>query len=139
MLGTGYWVLGTGSRIIVDRVMRNFRDLEIWKNSIELVKEIYKLTIDLPNAEKFGLISQMNRCSISIPSNIAEGCSKDSQKDFIRFLQISLGSAFELETQLEICIELGFIKREEVKITFESLIKLQKQIKSLINYSKTKV
>ena len=95
--------------------MRNFRDLEIWKNSIELVKEIYKLTIDLPNAEKFGLISQMNRCSISIPSNIAEGCSKDSQKDFIRFLQISLGSAFELETQLEICIELGFIKREEVK------------------------
>ena len=95
--------------------MRNFKDLEIWQNSIELVKEIYKLTKDLPNAEKFGLISQMNRCSISIPSNIAEGCSKDSQKDFIRFLQISLGSAFELETQLEICIELGFIKREEVK------------------------
>lgn len=117
--------------------MRNFRDLEIWKDSLKLVKEIYKLTIDLPNAEKFGLISQMNRCSISIPSNIAEGCAKDSQKDFVRFLQISLGSAFELETQLEICIELGFLKREKVKRTFESVIKLQKQIKSLINYSKT--
>ncbi len=114
--------------------MRNFRDLEIWKDSINLVKGVYKLTSDLPNTEKFGLISQMNRCSVSIPSNIAEGCSKDSQKDFIRFLQISLGSAFELETQLEICIELGFIKREDVKMTFESLNKLQKQIKSLINY-----
>jgi four helix bundle protein len=74
--------------------MRNFKDLEIWKDSIQLVKEIYKLTVDLPNAERFGLISQMNRSSISIPSNIAEGCTKDSQKDFVRFLQISLGSAF---------------------------------------------
>lgn len=119
--------------------MRNFRDLEIWKDSISLVKGIYELTSTLPDTEKFGLISQMNRCSVSIPSNIAEGCSRDSQKDFIRFLQISLGSAFELETQLEICIELDFIAREEVKITIKSLIKLQKQIKALINYSKTKI
>ena len=119
--------------------MRNFRDLEIWKDSISLVKGICELTSTLPDTEKFGLISQMNRCSVSIPSNIAEGCSKDSQKDFIRFLQISLGSAFELETQLEVCIELDFIAREEVKITIKSLVKLQKQIKSLINYSKTKI
>tara|TARA_R110000772_G_scaffold239999_1_gene352107 strand:+ start:124 stop:483 length:360 start_codon:yes stop_codon:yes gene_type:complete len=119
--------------------MRNFRDLEIWKDSIKLVKVVYELTSALPDTEKFGLISQMNRCSVSIPSNIAEGCSKDSQKDFIRFLQISLGSAFELETQLEVCIELDFIAREEVKITIRSLVKLQKQIKSLINYSKTKI
>jgi four helix bundle protein len=116
--------------------MRNFKDLEIWKDSIKLVKEIYKITENLSEREKFGLISQMNRCSISIPSNIAEGCAKDSQKDFVRFLQISLGSAFELETQMEICIELGFLKREDVKITIESIIKLQKQIQSLINYSK---
>jgi four helix bundle protein len=119
--------------------MRNFRDLEIWKDSIGLVKVVYELTSALPDTEKFGLISQMNRCSVSIPSNIAEGCSKDSQKDFIRFLQMSLGSAFELETQLEICVELDFIKREEVEIIFKTLVKLQKQIKSLINYSRTKI
>lgn len=116
--------------------MRNFRELDIWKDSIQLVKAIYNLTESLPESEKFGLISQMNRCSISIPSNIAEGCAKDSQKDFVRFLQMSLGSAFELETQLEICIALGFIKKDSITSIVQSIEKLQKQIKSLINYSK---
>ena len=119
--------------------MRNFRDLEIWRDSIKLVKEIYKLTDSLPEQEKFGLKSQMNRCSISISSNIAEGCAKDSQKDFVRYLQISLGSAFELETQIEICVELNFIKRESVIAISNSLVKLEKQIKALINYSKTQI
>ena len=76
-----------------------------------LVTKIYKLTSSLPSSEKFGIVSQMNRCSVSIPSNIAEGCSKDSQKDFARYLQISLGSAFELETQLEICVQKIIVKK----------------------------
>lgn len=119
--------------------MRNFRELEIWKDSIILVKKIYELTSQLPEREKYGLISQMNRCSVSIPSNIAEGCSKDSQKDFIRYLQMSLGSAFELETQLEICKEIGYNKNIDYVWYFEEIVKLQKRTKSLINYAKTKI
>ncbi len=80
--------------------MRNFRELEVWKDLRKLVKEIYLITKQLPQEEKYGLISQINRCVISIPANIAEGSSKYSQKDFVRFLQVSLGSAYELESHL---------------------------------------
>ncbi|MEZ4794744.1 MAG: four helix bundle protein [Flavobacteriaceae bacterium] len=107
--------------------MRNFRDLDIWNESIKLVGKIYKLTGALPTSEKFGLISQMKRCAVSIPSNIAEGCSKDSQKDFTRFLQIALGSAFELETQLEICLELDFLTKKNVSEIISEIITLQKE------------
>ena len=71
--------------------MRNFRELEIWKNSRCLVKEVYLITKQLPKEEKYGLTTQINRCTISIPANIAEGSAEYSQKDFIRFFQISLG------------------------------------------------
>ncbi len=89
--------------------MRNFRDLEVWQSSVLFVKKIYIITGLFPKEEKFGLVSQINRCAVSIPSNIAEGSSQTSQKDFSRFLQISLGSAFEFETQIEIAKEIGFI------------------------------
>lgn len=118
--------------------MRNFRDLDVWKDAIALVKEIYVLIDKLPDSEKFGLRSQISRCSVSIPANIAEGCAKDSQKDFVRFLQISLGSAFELETHLVICKELSFITPEEEKDAINKLNVLQKRINALIKYSKTK-
>lgn len=72
--------------------MRNFRELTVWKDGRILVKEVYKLTHLLPDSERFGLIPQVQRGAISIPANIAEGCGKDSEKDFILFLQISLGS-----------------------------------------------
>ena len=100
--------------------MRNFRDLDIWKEARVLVKEIYTLTETLPEYEKFGLISQINRCTISIASNIAEGCAKSSNKDFCRFLEISLGSCYELETQLLLCSDLEFVSLEivETKIIF---------------------
>ncbi len=117
--------------------MRNFRDLDVWKDSISLVKEIYNVVVALPKSEKFGLLSQIKRCSISIPSNIAEGCAKDSQKDFVRFLQISLGSAFELETQLEICNQLSFIDEKETNKLVKKIIIIQKRINALIKYSKS--
>jgi len=82
--------------------MRDFRKLEIWKDSIQLVEEVYSITRKFPDTEKFGLTSQMNRSAISIPYNIAEGCSRSSIIEFSRFLEIALGSSFELETQLEI-------------------------------------
>ena len=116
--------------------MRNFRDLDIWKDARILVKEIYILTETLPENEKFGLIFQINRCAISIPSNIAEGCAKSSNKDFCRFLEISLGSCYELETQLILCSDLEFISLEiaETKIIF--IKNLERKIGSFINFLK---
>ena len=85
------------------------KDLEAWKKSIELVKEIYKVTSKFPNTEIYGLTSQMRRCAVSIPSNLAEGSAKYSDSDTLRFLDISMGSLAELETQVIIATELGFI------------------------------
>ena len=119
--------------------MRNFKELEVWKESRILAKDIYKLTSDLPENEKYGLVSQIRRCVISIPSNIAEGSAKDSQKDFLRYLQISLGSSFELETQLLLCNDLNLLKIEKTKIHLEAIELLQKRISSLIKYVKTQI
>lgn len=117
--------------------MRNFRELEIWSDARFLVKEIYLLTRTFPSSEQFGLISQINRASISIPANIAEGCAKDSQKDFIRYLQISLGSAFELETHLILSCDIGFINDNELSLKIEKIQILKKRISSLIKYTKS--
>lgn len=117
--------------------MRNFRELDIWKGFISILKEIYSLIEILPETEKFGLRSQMCRCAVSIPANIAEGCAKDSQKDFVRFLQISLGSAFELETHIIICKELSFIVSYDENLLIEKINTLQKRINALVKYAKT--
>lgn len=119
--------------------MRNFKELDIWKESRVLAKEIYLLSNDLPQDEKFGLTSQIRRCVISIPSNIAEGAAKDSQKDFLRFLQISLGSSFELESHLLLCIDLELLNKETTEIHLESIERLQKRVSSMIKYVKTQI
>jgi len=92
----------------------NFKELLVWKKSIELVKSIYQITSILPSDERFGLISQMNRSSVSIPSNIAEGSGRTSEKEFIHFLNISISSSYELETQLIITNELFQVDIESV-------------------------
>jgi four helix bundle protein len=115
--------------------MRNFRELEVWKESRKLVKEIYLLTKELPESEKYGLTTQIHRCVVSIPSNIAEGCAKYSQKDFVRFLQISLGSAYELESHLLLFADLDFINVNVVSNNIENIQVLQKRIASLIKYN----
>jgi four helix bundle protein len=112
--------------------MRKFKDLEVWNLGKSISLEVYKLTIEMPREEIYGLTSQIRRCSISIPSNIAEGCSRNSNKDFVRFLEISIGSAFELETQLILSIELGFIDKENTIKLIEQLNILQQKINSLI-------
>ena len=111
--------------------MRDFRKLEVWHEAISLVELIYKLTNEFPNSERFNLISQMQRCSVSIPSNLAEGASRDSSKEFSRYLQIAIGSSFELETQLIISDRLGYIK--ESKDLLEKINKLQRRLNALIN------
>jgi four helix bundle protein len=113
--------------------MRDFRKLEIWKNGIEIVKHIYDLSEKLPLEEKFGLRSQITRAAVSIPSNIAEGCSRNSEIEFKRYLEISFGSLFEVETQLVMAKELEFIEPKELEIIFD-LIKIEaKMINSLIS------
>lgn len=97
--------------------MHNYRELDVWKKARMLVKDIYVLTKTFPEDERFGLISQMRRCAVSIPSNIAEGSGRSTDKDFANFLSISLGSSYELETQVWLSHDLLFInetQREEV-------------------------
>ncbi|WP_310559529.1 four helix bundle protein [Flavobacterium sp.] len=119
--------------------MRNFKELGVWQESRVLTKEIYLLTNSLPHDEKFGLISQIRRCVISIPSNIAEGAAKDSQKDFLRYLQISLGSSFELEIHLILCADLELLSKEKMGNHIENIERIQKRISSLIKFVKTQI
>ena len=88
--------------------IKTHKDLDVWKLSIQLVKDIYQLSSKFPSEEKFGLVAQIRRAVVSIPSNIPEGEARNSDKDYIRFLYISLGSLSEIETQLIIAEELGF-------------------------------
>lgn len=86
--------------------MRNFKELRIWQKGIEIAVKTHKLIETFPNEDKFGICQQMTRAGVSIPSNIAEGSSRRSEKDYARFIEISLGSNFELETQLIIAEQL---------------------------------
>lgn len=117
--------------------MHRFKELEIWKRSRLFCSEIYAITSKFPESEKFGLTNQLRRASVSIPSNIAEGSSRHSNKDFIRFLQITLGSAYEIETQLLIAFDLKFISEEELNKTTDELqeiIKMVSKFKSSLKY-----
>ena len=111
----------------------NFKKLQIWTESMNLIDDTYNFTSKLPDYERFGLRSQLNRCSVSIASNIAEGTSKKTDKHFKIFLETSLGSAFEYETQLIVCFRQKFIsetlyKELEVKISV-----IQKKISNFID------
>lgn len=117
------------------KVVKTHRDLDVWKNGIELVKKIYILTKDFPKEEIYTLTSQIRRSAISIPSNIAEGAARNSKKEFIQFLYIALGSAAELETQLIVAKELGYIKDLNI---FDDFEKLKIQLIGLIKYLKNK-
>ena len=92
--------------------MHNFKELKVWQKSIDMTVEIYKLTENFPNEEKFGLISQMRRAAVSIAANIVEGTGRRTEKDFNAFLGNSLGSSFELETELTISFRLKYITND---------------------------
>ncbi|OYU97263.1 MAG: diversity-generating retroelement protein bAvd family protein [Bacteroidetes bacterium B1(2017)] len=112
--------------------MRDFKKYDVWKDSMKLVKQVYAISSSLPNQEKFGLVSQMSRAAISIPSNIAEGTGRNSDIEFKRFLEIAIGSSFELETQIILCVELEFVNEMESKLVLTEINKIQKQINNLI-------
>ena len=111
----------------------NYKKLQIWSEGIELITKTYRMTSSFPDNEKFGLISQLNRCSISISSNIAEGSSKSSNKHFAHFLETSLGSAFEWETQLIVSFNLGYINEKEFSILELRINRLQKKISKFMD------
>ena len=108
------------------------KKLEAWKESIKLVLDIYHLTKDFPKEELYGLTNQIRRSAVSIPSNIAEGCARKHSKETSQFLNISLGSVAELETQLIIASELGYIKK--FKNLFLNLDQVKKLIVGLIKF-----
>ncbi len=118
--------------------MRTHKDLDIWKEGIELVKLVYKLTADFPDSEKFGLVSQMRRCVISIPSNLAEGAARSGKKEFVQFYYIALGSLSELETQIIISKELEFINSENYLKLSEQVDTIRKKLLNFIKYLKGK-
>ncbi len=95
-------------------MMGSYRELRVWEKAMDLVVEIYKLCKYLPKEETYGLSDQMRRASVSIPSNIAEGEGRKNNKEFIRYLYIAQGSISELQTQLEICVRLGYIPNEQI-------------------------
>ena len=118
--------------------MQNFQKLTVWHLARHIAKEVYLLTKNLPVSERFGLTSQIRRCVISISSNIAEGAAKTSKADFTRFLEISLGSCFEIRSQLILCNDLNYFSAESTQGLFTNLEKLEKQISSLITRIRSK-
>ena len=106
---------------------KRYKDLNVWQEARKLSKDIYSLTSEFPKEEQFGLINQMRRCAISVPSNIAEGCGRNYPKDSIQFFHISRGSLYELETQLYFSFDLNYIdqtKLNEVLLSTETTRKL---------------
>lgn len=108
--------------------MHNFRKLTIWIDAMILAKEVYLTTRIFPKEEKYGLVSQMNRCAVSVPSNIAEGSSRTSNKEFAHFIKISIGSLFELETQLTLSNDVGIITIDALNTLTTKVIALQKML-----------
>ncbi len=106
----------------------NFKNLNIWKLAIDLANEIYSVTENFPKSEEFGLKLQLRRCAVSVPSNIAEGSSRTSNKDFNRFLEISLGSLYEIQTQITIANIRTFISESDTNNLENKIIELQKMI-----------
>jgi four helix bundle protein len=117
--------------------MNQFKNLLVWQKSLDLVIEVYKLTDDFPNKEQFGLTSQINRCAVSVASNIAEGAGRNSEKEFNNFLGIAVGSLCELETQLIIAQRLKYITEIELENLNLPIREIEKMIyalkKSLLN------
>jgi len=111
--------------------MHNYKELKVWQKAMENAKKVFQATALFPTSEKYGLSSQMNRCAVSIPSNIAEGAGRISQKEFAQFLSIATGSAYELETQILLVHSFEFINNEIQEELLLSTTELQKMLYKL--------
>ena len=113
---------------------KTYKELDVWIKARAFVKEIYIITRDFPNEEKYGLMSQMRRCAVSIPSNIAEGYGRQFKKETVQFLHISRVSLYELETQMYIAHDLSFISEEKLNKLLADLEECRRLLSGLINY-----
>lgn len=116
--------------------MRNFRKLEVWNDAVSLVTDIYDMLKKFPISERNALADQMRRSAVSIASNIAEGASRTSDREFLRFLEISTGSAFELETQTIIAYNLKYIDKSQLNNICAKLLSIEKRLNRLITILK---
>jgi four helix bundle protein len=112
--------------------VKSYKDLIVWQKSMELVGEVHRLAKYLPKEELYGLSDQMRRAAVSIPSNIAEGQARNSQKEFAQFLHIARGSKAELETQLYICVRLGFMTDAQIMPALGLCEEIGKMINSIL-------
>jgi four helix bundle protein len=117
----------------VKKKIESHRDLLVWQKSMDLVEAIYRVTLKLPSHEQYGLISQLRRAAVSIPSNIAEGYGRQSTGNYRQFLSVSRGSLLELETQIEICVRLGYLAQPDTMGIFTATTELSKMLTSLIS------
>ena len=121
-----------------DVKVRTHKDLDVWKKAMSFVTELYKITATFPKDERYGLTSQMRRAAVSIPSIISEGAARQSNKEFIQFLYIALGSNVEIETQLNIARNLNFINDETFERMDEDQNEISRMLMGLIKYRKSR-
>ena len=114
-----------------EKKANSYRDLAVWQKGMMLVKRIYQITRMFPADERFGLVAQMRRAAVSIPSNIAEGQARHTTGEFVEFVSHAEGSVAELDTQLTLAIELGFCTATEVGDVFDLVMELQKMLNAL--------
>jgi len=112
--------------------IKTYRDLLVWQKSMALVTEVYKLSKLFPDEETYGLTSQMRRCAVSIPSNIAEGYGRNSTSDYVRFLRVASASLYELQTQAEIALNLRYLKKSDFDKLYESSREIERMLSSLV-------
>ncbi len=110
-----------------------YKDLDVYRKSIDFVVDIYKIAESFPDSERFGLVSQLSRAAISLPSNLAEGSGRNGKKELINFLHIARGSLFEIGTQLEISQRLGFVSQDDYDKLEERRATIQRMINALIS------
>ena len=113
--------------------MRNFRNYDVWIDGVDFSVDIYKITENFPKKETYALCDQMQRAAVSIPSNIAEGCSRKSVNEFAHFLEFSLGSSYEVETQLLISKNIGYINLNIYEQLHDEIISIEKQLAGFIS------
>jgi len=124
--------------VLAKMIIKSYKDLEVWQKSIDIVKEVYAASKSFPKDERFGLTSQIRRSAISIPSNIAEGKSRQHINEYIQFLYIAFGSSSELNTQLLIAGELQFLSNSELCVLTEKLDHVSRMLQNLIKSLKRK-
>ncbi len=112
--------------------MGSFRDLQVWQKAMELVTEVYRLSKGFPREEVYGLTSQLRRCAVSVPSNIAEGYARNSGGDYAPFLRVASGSLYEMETQIEVARNLGYLSGQQGARAMDSTRELGRMLGSLI-------